>query len=923
MNTYNFDVNYTKGVVYGPNILLVSNDHNSTIFKFNFDQTGRHVFKLLYPDGTCYVQDIIDNQLILTKGILNQEGNYQFEVSLYKDDSRLTTARIKEFPVRLELVDTDSVVQPDDRVPILDNLIEETNKVVEAAKKGEFDGATFTPNVSENGDLSWTNDKGKENPPTVNIKGEPGEPGEPGAVKMQVVDTLPEVGETDTIYLLKKDTPGDDNYYDEYVYTTNNGWEHIGDTSVDLTDYYTKEETDNKLYNKQDKINRFYVVDCKNTLGDSFDEINNIYDTDILNQLTNIMNECYTNGYKSIAILFSGKNSFIAYTRHGSDFSTQRYNYYLYGYLNLEDTYDTARIYTKIVRTEINGTWNNNVFTTNGLFLKFGSSFIVPDTSQVLTKTNTTSYTPTGNYNPATKKYVDDNKYTLPIASASTLGGIKIGENLTIDENGVLSTSGGTEVLPIYNVECDISNGPSPNWYDSNSNFAVLTKKAINEAYNKGDLHFILNYGSSSNDNGTTLQVVVKIYDTNRPISFNTIPEISYMGGTYKEQLISLNYAKWVYTDGEWTYPTGSVGAQFISDVPFMTDSSARSTFLSKTNTKSYTPTSDYNPATKKYVDDGLKSINNGIPTIMTTSSFDTNITDEATLNELSNLFTEYYNNHNQSFNGLCFNLITTVDGITGSRLANFYSLGNMNSSAGPCFITTSWSKNGSAIQYADISYSTVVVPVNISNNIVTVSAFNPSLTYSNELLSNRTLTKNNTKSFTPTANYHPATKKYVDDNIKIYNISIQSPSDFLISNTDLKTKLESILKQYAAFGNNPGFALLFSYTLTKEGELYYPASVNTGTVNTILFRSIKASEPQNKLPERRLINPFTVSQIEVEYTDTYTINKIKHNSRTYNLIAWDNQQEITPLGDYNVATKKYVDDTITTAITTSLEGSY
>lgn len=766
MNTYNFDVNYTKGVVYGPNILLVSNDHNSTIFKFNFDQTGRHVFKLLYPDGTCYVQDIIDNQLILTKGVLNQEGNYQFEVSLYRDDSRLTTARIKEFPVRLELVDTDSVVQPDDRVPILDNLIEETNKVVEAAKNGDFDGATFTPNVSENGDLSWTNDKGKENPPTVNIKGEPGEPGEPGAVKMQVVDTLPEVGETDTIYLLKKDTPGEDNYYDEYIYTTNNGWEHIGDTSVDLTDYYTKEETNNKLDNKQDKINRFYVVDCKNTLGDSFDEIMNIYDTDILNQLTNIMNECYTNGYKSIAILFSGKNSFIAYARHGSDFSTQRHNYYLYGYLNLEDTYDTAntaRIYTRIVRTEINGTWNNNVFTTSGLFLKFGSSFIVPDTSQVLTKTNTKSYTPISDYNPATKKYVDDNKYTLPIASEETLGGIKIGENLTIDKNGVISASGGTEVLPIYNVECDISNGSSPYWYDNNSNFAVLTKKAINEAYNKGDLHFILNYGSSSNDHGTTLQVVVKIYNTNRPISFNTIPEISYLNGTYKEQLISLSYGSWVYTDGEWTYPTGSVGAQFVSDVPFMTGSSARSTFLSKTNTTSYTPT----------------------------------------------------------------------------------------------------------------------------------------------------------------GNYNPATKKYVDDNIKIYNISIQSPDDFLISNTDLKTKLESILKQHATYDTNPGFALLFSYTLTNTGELYYPASVNGGTYNTILFRSIKASAPQDTLPARRYINPFTVSQIEIEYTNTYTINNIKHNSRTYNLIAWDNQQEITPLGDYNVATKKYVDDTITTAITTSLEGSY
>ena len=32
---------------------------------------------------------------------------------------------------------------------------------------------------------------------------EKGQNGEPGAVKMQVVDTLPETGETDTIYLVK------------------------------------------------------------------------------------------------------------------------------------------------------------------------------------------------------------------------------------------------------------------------------------------------------------------------------------------------------------------------------------------------------------------------------------------------------------------------------------------------------------------------------------------------------------------------------------------------------------------------------------------------------------------------------------------------------------------------------------------------
>lgn len=38
--------------------------------------------------------------------------------------------------------------------------------------------------------------------------------------------------------------------------------------------------------------------------------------------------------------------------------------------------------------------------------------------------------------------------YELPTASASTLGGIKVGTNLSIDENGVLSASGSTYTLP-------------------------------------------------------------------------------------------------------------------------------------------------------------------------------------------------------------------------------------------------------------------------------------------------------------------------------------------------------------------------------------------------------------------------------------------------------------------------------------------
>ena len=40
--------------------------------------------------------------------------------------------------------------------------------------------------------------------------------------------------------------------------------------------------------------------------------------------------------------------------------------------------------------------------------------------------------------------------YVLPIASADTLGGVKVGNNLSIDEDGKLSAQGGA--LPILNV---------------------------------------------------------------------------------------------------------------------------------------------------------------------------------------------------------------------------------------------------------------------------------------------------------------------------------------------------------------------------------------------------------------------------------------------------------------------------------------
>lgn len=53
----------------------------------------------------------------------------------------------------------------------------------EAKESGEFDGAdgaTFTPSVASDGTLSWTNDKGLDNPESINIMGPQGPAGEKG-----------------------------------------------------------------------------------------------------------------------------------------------------------------------------------------------------------------------------------------------------------------------------------------------------------------------------------------------------------------------------------------------------------------------------------------------------------------------------------------------------------------------------------------------------------------------------------------------------------------------------------------------------------------------------------------------------------------------------------------------------------------------
>ena len=67
------------------------------------------------------------------------------------------------------------IIKPENSTLIVDQVLE---KVTDHFIKEGLKGATFTPRVDAEGNLSWTNDGGLENPAVVNIKGNKGDKGD-------------------------------------------------------------------------------------------------------------------------------------------------------------------------------------------------------------------------------------------------------------------------------------------------------------------------------------------------------------------------------------------------------------------------------------------------------------------------------------------------------------------------------------------------------------------------------------------------------------------------------------------------------------------------------------------------------------------------------------------------------------------------
>lgn len=430
--------------------VIIKIDQNSMVYKqetvlgISYENLqGKIIFKFLgtFPKGTAY----LEYERGTEKGYLqmNQVGEeYQLEIK-----SSLLT---KEGRIYLQLRVTEDA-NPDG-IPVFksNKFYLEVKEAINATKEipdeypkwidianekiKEMDNLNITTERVEDGvDIVLTDKKGVTTRTEVKdgAPGPQGPQGEPGAVKMQVVDTLPETGETDTIYLVKKDNPGEQNLYDEYVYA-NGAWEHIGDTSVDLTDYYTKNEVDDKLAT----ISKVYYWEEGNTGEESiaiFQEMIN----DLINGGNPILSNKYSNDSSASADYRIGGSNIYTFptdldittlSTYTGEIDLRRFGYSTVGVTS--GKVSRTWVYYKImivlkngVVEKIAGPFKSTAYFNNNSWEGYGDTTI-------LCAENTMAYTPTSNYNPATKKYVDDNVKTYTA-----------GNNIEISDDNVISSS--------------------------------------------------------------------------------------------------------------------------------------------------------------------------------------------------------------------------------------------------------------------------------------------------------------------------------------------------------------------------------------------------------------------------------------------------------------------------------------------------
>lgn len=168
------------------------------------------------------------------------------------------------------------------------------------------------------------------------------------------------------------------------------------------------------------------------------------------------------------------------------------------------------------------------------------------------------------------------------------------------------------------------------------------------------------------------------------------------------------------------------------------------------------------------------------------------------------------------------------------------------------------------------------------------------------------------------------ATPTYSWENIEVQANGGGGTPTYVISNESSTTDWQPVVDYYVA--NNclpniflPGRGVLYSFVLS--GREYYFEFRYTARNS---FNWSTYSEPRYGV--KLTVSNNIVTRVDT-WNDPQAVDLRSYNDRWGvgfgNVLTTGNTASFTPTGDYNPATKKYVDDSIASAITTTLGGSY
>ena len=298
--------------------------------EFEFDEaiTNEFVKEAYFTlNGETYKQIIENNECDYPNEVLTQKGTLEIGVVAFLVENEEEIIRYNPSPDyydtwvgSLKDAENSEPITPSEMEQFEQQLQEGLNDIAEAIENAERldvdaekinkvttititkqDGTTKEVTLEDGMGLNYNWEgtslgvkrEDEETYQYVNLKGDKGDA---GAIKMIIVNELPEIGQDDTIYLVPLENPDiQGNNYAEYVYI-NGAWELLGKigVQVDLTDYYTKTETNSLLDTKQPLIDSTHKLSASLVSGLSnvatsgnYNDLSNKPDLSVYEQLSN------------------------------------------------------------------------------------------------------------------------------------------------------------------------------------------------------------------------------------------------------------------------------------------------------------------------------------------------------------------------------------------------------------------------------------------------------------------------------------------------------------------------------------------------------------------------------------------------------------------------------------------------------------